>query len=1047
MAGSEDGEDQDNSIINHFELCDNDPSRSLSDVSDSIEKTDVPDIENDLNFIYTNARSLPAKMGSLITAFNELELHFAVVSETWLRSGSTYDRESRKLLHSESIDIVARNRSSRGGGVAILFNNRKIALRKVKIKNDKFELTAAVGRTTAHARKVFVIAAYFPPKMKSEEVSEMNEIISSIVGQAKTSYEDPLFVFCGDINKKNMNIFMADHPDVAPVDTPPTRKGEVLDICFSNATPENMLIQIRPPLTSSYGTDSDHRVVFGSVKFPKQRHFKKEKITLRPYTKTGEKKFGELLARTCWQHIYSMDANQAADEFNRTLQEYVQVCFPAKTITVRESDPPWLNRNVRRASRRKKRHYKRHGKTAAWNELDKLSEEAVKDAKVSFWHKVKKRVRESGNMRAYYAAVNMMKTKEAPRRWSPRDLFPGKPAYETANEFADFFASISQQYHPLPEPVQVEDPPKLELHEVSLKLRFCKKPRSKVKGDIDRRLVSKFNDLLAIPLLHVYNEALRTATWPDLWKTETVRLLPKKKIPQGIQDVRNIACTPLFSKVLEHFLLKNLQQSLRPSTRQYGGVRGSGIDHFLCEVWHDMMMALEDGQAAANLTSIDFSKAYNRMDHTACVLALSVARVPAKWVKMVEAFLHGRRMSVHLDGEESEMKSLPGGAPQGSVLGGYLFCVTTDFLSLPPPETANTTPTFEENGNSRSLEHDTSGDEPISPIRPPSEIQFLDGSDWSDPLSSDDDLLPFQCGRGGRGLLDSTIMSDRFDQSAIDEFVGTDNWVRQPPIIKAYVDDFNVFEKVRVAGSVSHVSSGKTKYTIHATGSQSVFVNVEEKAKEIGMSVNSEKTHLLCIHPSLETESYIEVRDEHGNKSRLTSGDGLKILGFHFGKRPDAGEHVDHMVKSFAGKLWSLRFLRRSGMGEDDLLHIYTTTLRPFIDFAAPSYHSLLNKSQTAAIERLQLNAAKIIFGTDVSYNTVLRSGKLNTLEARRKELFTAFARKTVGNERYSSSWFPKSRQTPHDLRRKETYLIPHLKTDRAYKSPIIAMRRALNRE
>ena len=38
-----------------------------------------------LSFIVTNARSLAPKIDSLVDSFEELELSFAVISESWLR--------------------------------------------------------------------------------------------------------------------------------------------------------------------------------------------------------------------------------------------------------------------------------------------------------------------------------------------------------------------------------------------------------------------------------------------------------------------------------------------------------------------------------------------------------------------------------------------------------------------------------------------------------------------------------------------------------------------------------------------------------------------------------------------------------------------------------------------------------------------------------------------------------------------------------------------------------------------------------------------------
>ena len=628
------------------------------------------------------------------------------------------------------------------------------------------------------------------------------------------------------------------------------------------------------------------------------------------------------------------------------------------------------------------------------------------------------------------------------------NLYPGKTPFEVAEKAADFFSAISNEYEALQRPPENIDPPELLLHEVAAKLKFCKKPKSRVYGDIDPRLVVKFADLLAIPLLHIYNMVLKVTCWPKVWKRETVKLIPKSGIPESVKDLRNISCTPLFSKVLEQFVLKNLRENMELSSRQYGGIKGSSIDHFLCGTWHEILTHLEDREAAVSVMSVDFAKAFNRMDHGACLRALARAGVPSQWINVVHAFLYQRIMSVHVKGVASTPRSVPGGAPQGSVLGSFLFCATTD--SLDPREHGSadvemggTSTSFERNGVEAEL---SSNEESLSPIHPPDGILQMGELSFEYRDSEEDE--PFMHGRGEYArLLDSTVHSFRGDQSDIDDMIGEREWSREKPTIKAYVDDYNVIEKVRTSGAVSHFTEDAAKYKVHAISSERIFEDLEVGAGELGLIVNPSKTQLLCIHPSGKNmKTYITTREGDGSIKRIESADELKIVGFFFGPKPDVSRHVDYLVKKFNVNLWSLRFLKRSGMSQSDLLFVYKNALRPVLDFAAPSYNSILTMSQKISLEQLQLRSAKVIFGENVSYRTVLDSGHLESLQNRRDELTLNFARKTVKNERYRD-WFPLNREVSHDIRRREKYFIPRMSTDRAYKSPVICMRRLLNED
>ena len=72
---------------------------------------------------------------------------------------------------------------------------------------------------------------------------------------------------------------------------------------------------------------------------------------------------------------------------------------------------------------------------------------------------------------------------------------------------------------------------------------------------------------------------------------------------------------------------------------------------------------------------VDFSKAFNRQDHSILITKLCDLGTPGWLLKIVIAFLSGRKMKVRYKGVYSRLFSLPGGGPQGSLLGLFLFLV------------------------------------------------------------------------------------------------------------------------------------------------------------------------------------------------------------------------------------------------------------------------------------------------------------------------------------------------------------------------------------
>ena len=99
---------------------------------------------------------------------------------------------------------------------------------------------------------------------------------------------------------------------------------------------------------------------------------------------------------------------------------------------------------------------------------------------------------------------------------------------------------------------------------------------------------------------------------------------------------------------MESFVVDRLRDEIKLSDRQFGGSKGCGTDHFLIETWDAIITALQDGNSAANVLSVDFEKAFNRMDHLQCLYALSDLGASLSTIDLVASFLYGRKMSVRI---------------------------------------------------------------------------------------------------------------------------------------------------------------------------------------------------------------------------------------------------------------------------------------------------------------------------------------------------------------------------------------------------------------
>ena len=262
---------------------------------------------------------------------------------------------------------------------------------------------------------------------------------------------------------------------------------------------------------------------------------------------------------------------------------------------------------------------------------------------------------------------------------------------EAAERIAEHFSAISQEFTPLdvnnlPSRVKTKlntaytegGPPTVSVQDTLKKINKAKKPKSGVPGDLPAEIVKEFSDELAPPVCQILNNIFRSAVWPDQWKKEYVTPIGKVPLPDTEDDIRPISLTNFFSKVAEHFVVTWLLEYIgkKIDIRQFGGSKGNSITHYIIELINFILSHQEDTAPTAILAClVDFSKAFNRQDHETLITKLSDMDVPGWLLKIVIAFLTNRKMVVRYKGAISSMKDLPGGGPQGTLLGLLLFLV------------------------------------------------------------------------------------------------------------------------------------------------------------------------------------------------------------------------------------------------------------------------------------------------------------------------------------------------------------------------------------
>ena len=259
-----------------------------------------------------------------------------------------------------------------------------------------------------------------------------------------------------------------------------------------------------------------------------------------------------------------------------------------------------------------------------------------------------------------------------------------------------------------------------------------------------------------------------------------------------------------------------------------------------------------------------------------------------------------------------------------------------------------------------------------------------------------------------------------------------------------YIDDFNSVEKIRISEAQSHITVHKRKLNVLAQQSEVVFGKVKTLASEINMRVNAGKTQLLCVHASKNNDVKSYIRNENED---ILSGEKLKILGFNFNSEPNANFHVNNAIDKFYGKLWTLRFLKRSGMGTADLLKVYQTVILPSVEYSSVVYGSMIPEYVSNKLESVQKQAIKIIYGWTSDYDELIENGEIKTLKDRRVEATLKFALKAASSSRFGNVWFTRTPDTQIEVRptTRKHYVERFSRTERGRNSPVNYMTRLLN--
>ena len=118
---------------------------------------------------------------------------------------------------------------------------------------------------------------------------------------------------------------------------------------------------------------------------------------------------------------------------------------------------------------------------------------------------------------------------------------------------------------------------------------------------------------------------------------------------------------------------------------QFGCVKKSSTTHALVHLIHQWLAATESPKTVVRSCLIDFSKAFDRIDHNILLHKLQLLNVPPILLNWCAHFLRDRQLRVKLGNSISTWKPVHAGVLQGTKLGPLFFLVMVNDLSVTLP--------------------------------------------------------------------------------------------------------------------------------------------------------------------------------------------------------------------------------------------------------------------------------------------------------------------------------------------------------------------------
>ena len=190
------------------------------------------------------------------------------------------------------------------------------------------------------------------------------------------------------------------------------------------------------------------------------------------------------------------------------------------------------------------------------------------------------------------------------------------------------------------------------------------------------KFVKLAKDYISGPIMNKINRCIVTSSFPKLWKTARISLIPRVNEPRCDADHRPVSILPMLSKVLERLVLHQLIEYINEEALLGPTISGFRKGHSTTSVLLGIRDALIRASSRGEVTLMicaDYSKAFDTVQFKSVLTKMHNLGFSKEFLLWMIDYLMDRRQMVQIDDRQSDMATVEFGVLQGSILGPVIF--------------------------------------------------------------------------------------------------------------------------------------------------------------------------------------------------------------------------------------------------------------------------------------------------------------------------------------------------------------------------------------